>query len=86
MAVPSLYHWLPTDALEVSVMVSVFVPLEVIVGLEGIALTVTANDRTKDVPHALFAVTDMFPPVALAVAVIEVVVDAPVQPLGNVHV
>jgi hypothetical protein len=38
------------------------------------------------VPHTLSAVTVMFPLVALAVVVIEFVVDVPLQPDGVVHV
>ena len=45
-----------------------------------------ACEEAADVPHVLDAVTEMFPLVALAVAVIELVVDVPVQPPGNVQV
>lgn len=54
--------------------------------IAGIVFTVMACDDAADVPHALVAVTVMLPAVELAVAVIELVVDVPVQPLGNVHV
>ena len=37
-------------------------------------------------PHELFAATDIFPLLALAVAVIDAEVELPVQPEGNVHV
>ena len=47
---------------------------------------VTANVCAVDVPQALDAVTVMFPAVALAVAVSNVVVVEPVQPLGKVQV
>jgi hypothetical protein len=39
-----------------------------------------------EVPQELFAVTDIVPPLAPAVAVIEVVVDDPLHPEGNVQV
>ena len=55
-------------------------------GVAGAVLTVTANACAVDEPQVLLAETVMFPPVVLAVAVIEVVVEEPVQPLGNVHV
>ena len=48
--------------------------------------TVTDNVLGVDEPQALFAVTEMFPLVALAVVVIDVVVDVPVQPTGKVQV
>jgi hypothetical protein len=44
------------------------------------------NVWAVDAPHVLLAATEIFPPVALAVAVMEVVVEVPVQPLGNVQV
>lgn len=65
---------------------SVTGPLTPIVGLAGAAFTVTANVCMGDEPHKLFAVTAMLPPTKLAVVVIVVVVDVPVQPLGNVQV
>lgn len=83
---PSLNHWLPADALDMSVTVSVFNPLAVMVGLAGVAFTVTAEIRADDCPHTLLAVTAMLPLLELAVAIIEVVVDVPVHPLGNVQV
>ena len=39
-----------------------------------------------DDPHELLAVTEMFPPDEVAVALIEGVVDVPVQLPGKVHV
>ena len=48
--------------------------------------TVMANVCAVDEPHSLFAVTEISPLVALAVASMELVVDVPVQPLGNVQV
>ena len=64
---------------------AVVLPL-IVPGWEGMMATVTARVRAVDVPHVLFAVTEMFPLVALAVAVMEVVVEVPVQPPGKVHV
>lgn len=54
-------------------------------GIVGTVLTVTANDCAADEPQELLAETVTFPLVLLAVAVIEVVVELPVQPVGNVH-
>ena len=48
--------------------------------------TVTASVCADDDPHALFALTLIFPPVAPATAVIEFVVELPVHPDGKVHV
>ncbi len=60
-------------------------------GLKGVfpgtsTETVTATDEEPEDPHVLFAVTVMFPLAALGIAVIELVVDVPDQPNGNVHV
>ena len=63
----------------------VVVPL-IAPGVAGVAFTTIACDEADEVPQALLAVTVMFPEVVLAIAVIELVVDVPVQPLGNVHV
>ena len=49
-------------------------------------LIVTANVFTADEPQLLFAITVIFPGVADAVAIIEFVVEVPVQPPGNVQV
>ena len=49
-------------------------------------LTVTASVAAADDPHALLAVTVTFPLVALAVALIEFVVEVPVHPPGRVQV
>ena len=59
---------------------------EIVPGVVGIVFTTTANVCALEFPQALFAVTVMFPEVALAVALIEFVVDVPVQPPGIVHV
>jgi hypothetical protein len=49
-------------------------------------VTVMANVCVEDAPHVLLADTKTFPLVALADVVIEVDVEVPVQPLGNVQV
>ena len=55
-------------------------------GVAGVAIcTVMACEEAADVPHTLLAAMVRLPLVTLAVAVIELVVDVPVQPLGNVH-
>ena len=63
----------------------VVVPL-IAPGVAGVAFTTIAWEDAADVPHELVAVTVTLPLVELAAAVIELVVDVPVQPLGNVHV
>jgi hypothetical protein len=55
-------------------------------GVDGIVFTVIASVCGALFPQELFAVTVMFPEVALAVVVILLVVDAPVHPPGNVQV
>lgn len=62
------------------------VPVVMIPGVAGVVSTTIASVATADVPQVLLAVTVTLPPVELAVTVIELVVDVPVQPLGNVHV
>ena len=52
----------------------------------GKGLTVMVNVCGDDAPHALFAVTVIFPEVTLAVVVMVFVVDDPDQPPGNDHV
>jgi len=56
------------------------------VGMAGIEFTVTAKVWNVDEPHVLFATTVRFPPVALAVVLILVVIEVPVQPNGKLHV
>ena len=64
----------------------VVVPL-IALGATGTTfITVIFNVRGEDEPQELFAVTAMFPPVAVAVALIEDVVEEPDQPEGNVQV
>ena len=48
----------------------------------------TATDKVLAAlePQLLFAFTEIVPPADPAVAVIEVVVEVPLQPEGNVHV
>lgn len=55
-------------------------------GMAGMVFTVTDNDCAAEDPQLLFAETETFPLVVLAVVVMEVDVEEPVQPLGNVHV
>ena len=56
-------------------------------GVAGIAeFTVTVMVCGNEEPHALLAVTDILPLLIPAVALMEFVVDVPVQPVGNVHV
>ena len=57
-----------------------------VAGCAGTAFTPTARVCAALVPQVLLAVTVMFPPVAPAVALIELVVDVPLHPPGNVHV
>ena len=63
----------------------VLVP-DIVPGVAGIVFTATANVCGALFPHELFAVTVIFPDVALAVVVMLFVVDVPVQPPGKVHV
>ena len=56
-------------------------------GCVGVAiLTATAKVFAAELHPLLFAVTEIFPLVVLAVVLMEVVVELPVHPLGNVHV
>ena len=55
-------------------------------GWSGMLFTVTVSVLAGDEPHMLLAVTEIFSLVGLTVALIEVVVDVPVQPLGKVQV
>lgn len=55
-------------------------------GVAGVPPTLTASDAGADVPQRVVAVTLMFPPAPPAVTVMLFVVEAPVQPVGNVHV
>lgn len=59
---------------------------EIAVGVAGIDVTVTDNVCPMEEPQELSAVTVMFPLVALAVVLIELVTELPVHPEGNVHV
>ena len=52
----------------------------------GLPVTVTLKVRGMPEPHELFAVTEIFPPFAPGVAVIDVEAELPLQPDGNVHV
>jgi hypothetical protein len=55
-------------------------------GWDGIAVTETLSVLTELLPHELFALTVTDPPELPAVAVMDVLVEEPVQPEGNVHV
>jgi hypothetical protein len=55
-------------------------------GCAGVGFTVIAKVLGVLLPHALFAVTVIFPPFAPTVAVMLFVVEFPVQPPGKVHV
>ena len=55
-------------------------------GVKGMLLVTIALVCNADDPQALFAPTEMFPLLALAVALMVVVVELPVQPEGNVQV
>lgn len=55
-------------------------------GCAGTAVTDTLSVLAVLVPQELPAVTETVPLVALAVDVMEVEVEVPVQPDGNVHV
>ena len=63
------------------VAVPVIVP-----GVAGADSVVTASVCAEDVPQLLPAVTETVPALAPTVALMVFVVDAPVQPPGNVHV
>ena len=54
-------------------------------GCAGAEVTERLNVLAVLVPHALVAVTEIFPPLEPAVAAIEVEVELPVQPDGNVQ-
>jgi hypothetical protein len=55
-------------------------------GWPGIGVTVTVRLRMVLDPHELFAVTEILPPLAPAVAVIDSELEVPLHPEGNVHV
>ena len=55
-------------------------------GFSGIAGTVTLKVLVVPEPQALFAVTEIVPTVAPAVAEMDVVVELPLHPDGKVHV
>ena len=58
----------------------------IVPGCPGSAVTVTPKVLTTLEPHELFAVTETLPLLAPAVVVIDVVVEVPLHPEGNVHV
>lgn len=55
-------------------------------GVPGAEFTLTVKVWTAEEPQPLFAITEIVPPVAPAVAVIELVVEVPDHPDGSVHV
>jgi len=55
-------------------------------GWSGVEDADTVNVRALLVPHELVAVTEIVPPLASGVAVIDVDVELPVHPDGKVHV
>ena len=59
---------------------------EIVPGIAGIVLAVTASSWNVEDPHELFAVTVILPLVADAVAVILSVDELPVQPEGRFQV
>ena len=59
---------------------------EIVPGVPGMFVMLTAKDWGEEVPQVFPAVTVMFPPVEPAVAFIELLVDDPDQPEGKVHV
>ena len=54
-------------------------------GWAGVVQVETLNVLGAEEPHELFAVTEIVPPLAPAVAVIEVLVEEPLHPDGNVQ-
>jgi hypothetical protein len=55
-------------------------------GWEGVVITVMLSNLAVPEPHELLAVTPMDPPVEPTVAVMDVDVELPLHPDGNVHV
>ena len=56
------------------------------VGVKGVALTDTFSVREALEPHELFVVTEIVPPLTPMDAGIDVEVELPLHPEGNVHV
>jgi hypothetical protein len=59
---------------------------EIVPGCAGIAFTVTLKVLAEPEPHVLLAVTEIVPPADPGVAEIDVAVELPLHPEGNVHV
>ena len=59
---------------------------EIVPGCAGKAATVTVSGCAVLLPHVLLAVTEMVPPADPAVAVIELVIELPVHPVGTDHI
>ena len=57
-----------------------------VAGCAGADETETASERDVPEPQLLDAATEILPDVAPTVTVMELVVEEPVQPEGNVHV
>ena len=55
-------------------------------GVAGMAFVLTVSVRVVPLPQLLFAFTEIIPPEVPAVAFIELVVELPVHPEGNVQV
>ena len=68
------------------VAVELVVPLTVAVVTVGFDAITMSKVLGVLVPHELFAVTDIVPPLAPAVVVIDVLVEDPLHPDGNVQV
>ena len=68
------------------VAVEFVAPFTLAVSTVGLEAITTLKVLGKLRPQLLFAVTEIVPPVAPTVAMIELVVDEPLQPDGNVHV
>ena len=55
-------------------------------GVAGMLLTVIANVCGVELPQASLAVTEIVPPVDVAVVLMVSEVDVPTHPLGKLHV
>lgn len=55
-------------------------------GTAGGAVTKTGRLCIAEDPQAAFAVTEIFPPVVPVMTVIELLLEFPDQPAGNIHV
>ena len=55
-------------------------------GTAGRAVTMTCRFCNAERPQAAFAATEIVPPADPVMIVIELLVEFPVQPAGNIHV